>query len=60
VAELIGFEEPAPCTVEQWREAVMFGRFLLRDENGSYFKYQGNVYMMPKAPFAHEQKEPAP
>lgn len=46
--KFIGFEKPQPATREQMAEAIMFGKFLHRDEDGVCYAYQGNVFFLPK------------
>jgi hypothetical protein len=47
--KLLGFGEPITATQQQCAQAVMFGKFLMRDDEASYWEYQGNLYVLPRA-----------
>ena len=55
----LGFEEPQQATREQMATAIMFGKFLYRDDEGVAYEYQGNVYFLPKADTKPEATAPA-
>lgn len=47
-AQLLGFSDPVPATTQQMATAIMLGKCILREDDASYYEYDGNLYVLPK------------